>query len=343
MTHELPKTRPSVFITNCVHSDVIAFLEKSARIVANPNSEPFARDAYLDRASHANAMMVFMNDSLDSETLEKCPNLRIVAAALKGCDNFDVAACTARGIWFTIVPDLLTVPTAELAIALALGLSRKVFEGDRIVRSGAFRGWRPTLYGTGLSGHTAGIVGMGNLGRALARRLAAFDMQILYSDPATLPAQTQRDFENLAASRVDLGELLARSDFVFLTLPLLPETLHLFDASTLARMKPDSFLVNIGRGSVVDEQAVAAALAAGTLTGYAADVFETEDWARADRPTSICTALIEQVGKTLFTPHLGSAVAEIRYEIEMRAAHNIAEALAGRRPPEAINEPRHLR
>lgn len=344
MTEEPPKARPSVFITNHVHPDVIAFLEKRARVDANPDTEPFTRDAYLERASRADALMVFMNDSLDGGTLEKCPNLRIVAAALKGCDNFDVAACTARGIWFTVVPDLLTAPTAELAVALALGLSRKVVEGDRFVRSGAFRGWRPTLYGTGLSGHTAGIVGMGNLGRALAKRLAAFDMEVLYSDQATVPAANRTEIDrNLPASRVDLAELLASSDFVFLTLPLSAETLHLFDASTLPRMRPGSFLVNVGRGSVVDEEVVAAALAAGTLAGYAADVFEMEDWARADRPDRICAALLEQTRKTLFTPHLGSAVSEIRYQIEMRAAHNIAEALGGRRPPDAINEPRHPR
>jgi phosphonate dehydrogenase len=332
--------RPGVFITNRVHPEVIAFLEEFARVDANPNLEPFPRDQYLDRASRTDAMMVFMNDSVDARMLEKCPNLRIVAAALKGADNFDVAACTARGIWFTIVPDLLTVPTAELAIVLALGLSRKVLEGDRIVRSGTFAGWRPALYGAGLSGRTAGIVGMGNLGRALARRLAAFDMKILYADPAVPPQQADT---SLIGLRVDLAELLAGSDFIFLTPPLSSETLHLFGASTLAQMKPGSFLVNVGRGSVVDEQAVAAALTGGTLAGYAADVFEMEDWARADRPTSICVALLEQTGKTLFTPHLGSAVAEIRLEIEMRAARNIAEALSGRRPPDAINEPRHSR
>jgi len=333
-------TRPSVFITNRVHAAVIAFLEEFARVDTNPNAEPLPRDLYLDRASGADAMMVFMNDSVDARMLEKCRNLRIVAAALKGADNFDVAACTERGIWFTIVPDLLTVPTAELAVALALGLSRKVLEGDRIVRSGTFSGWRPALYGAGLSGRTAGIVGMGNLGRALATRLAAFDMKILYADPTVLPQQAGA---SLVASRVDLAELLAGSDFLFLTLPLSPETLHLFGTSTLAQMKPESFLVNVGRGSVVDEQAVAAALAAGTLAGYAADVFEMEDWARADRPTSIYPALLKQAGKTLFTPHLGSAVAEIRLKIEMRAARNVAEAFSGRRPPDAINEPRHSR
>jgi phosphonate dehydrogenase len=339
-SHErLEKDRPSVLLTNRVFPEVIAYLERLAHVVANPNCEPFSREEFLVKAAKADALMVFMNDAIDAETLDRCPNLRVVAAALKGCDNFDVAACTSRGIWFSIVPDLLTTPTVELAIALSLGLARKILEGDRIVRSGRFSGWRPTLYGTGLSGRSAGIVGMGKLGGALAKRLAAFDMTIFYADPVALSKEHERKW---FARRLDLGKLVAQSDFVFVLLPLAPQTTHLFDASMLARMKPESFLVNVGRGSVVDEEAVARALDSGRLAGYAADVFEMEDWARADAPNSIHPALIAQTEKTLFTPHLGSAVREVRYEIEMRAAQNIARALAGRRPPDAINEPRRI-
>jgi phosphonate dehydrogenase len=329
--------RPTVFLSNRVFPEVIAFLEGVARVISNPSVEPFSRAEFVAKASGASALMVFMNDSLDAQTLDQFPKLRIVAAALKGCDNFDVAACTARGIWFTIVPDLLTIPTAELAIALALGLSRKVLEGDRIVRSGKFAGWRPELYGTGLSGRTAGILGMGELGRALARRLRAFGMDILYVDPVALPRVVEQE---LGVSLVDLSGAFARSDFVFSLLPLSPETTHLIDAPLLAGMKPGSFLINVGRGSVVDEQAIAGALGSGKLGGYAADVFEMEDWNRAGRPAFVHPALLAQAGKTLFTPHLGSAVADARLEIEMRAARNIAEALLGHRPPDAINEPR---
>jgi phosphonate dehydrogenase len=333
------KDRPSVLITNRVFPEVIALLEKFARVDANQRSDPLSRSEFLAKASNANALMVFMNDSLDSATLEHCRDLRIVSAALKGSDNFDVAACTERGIWFSVVPDLLTIPTSELAIALALGLARRILDGDKIVRSGKFRGWRPMLYGKGFSGSTAGIVGMGRLGRALAKRLAAFDMKIIYADPIALPAGGAREW---GATRVDLVALFAQSDFVFLLLPLSPKTMHMVDGAMVAKMRPGSFLVNVGRGSVVDEEALAQALASGRLAGYAADVFEMEDWARSDRPKSIHPALIAQAGKTLFTPHLGSAVTERRYEIEMRAARNIVEALAGRRPPDAINEPQRI-
>jgi phosphonate dehydrogenase len=329
--------RPAIFITNRVFPGIVEYLEQFGNVDANPSAEPHPPDVFLEKASRASAMMVFMNDALDEAMLQRCPKLRVVAAALKGCDNFDVAACAKRGIWFTIVPDLLTTPTAELAVALALGLARKVAEGDRIVRSGKFAGWRPVLYGTELSGSTAGIVGMGSLGHALARRLASFDAEILYADPSEFDAAER---EETRAERTELADLLTRSDFVFLSLPLLPDTLHLFDSAMLARMKPGSFLINVGRGSVVDEAAVARALDDGRLAGYAADVFEMEDWARRDRPRSVCPALIQQSSKTLFTPHLGSAVTDVRREIEMRAARNIGEVLSGRRPPDAINQVR---
>jgi phosphonate dehydrogenase len=274
-----------------------------------------------------------LNDSLDATLLDKCPKLRVVAAALKGCDNFDVTACTARGIWFTIVPDLLTIPTAESAVALALGVARRVLEGDRLVRSGQFAGWRPVLYGAGLAGKTAEIVGMGAVGRALA----AFDMKILYTDPVALSVAMEKD---LRAVQVEPLEVLYASDFLFLLMPLSPETIHTYGEDALSVMKSTAFLINVGRGSVVDEAAVAEALAAGKLAGYAADVFEMEDWARTDRPRGVHASLLAQANKTLFTPHLGSAVAETRLEIEMRAARNMMEALAGRRPPDAINDPR---
>jgi phosphonate dehydrogenase len=329
--------RPRVFLTNRVFSETIRFLEKLGVVDANLSDEPISGQEFLTRASQASAMMVFMNDSMDAALLDQCPKLRVVAAALKGGDNFDVAACTARGIWFTIVPDLLTIPTAELAVALVLGLARKVLAGDRLIRSGKFAGWRPVLYGAGLFGKTAGIAGMGALGRALAQRLSAFGMRIVYADPVALPAAMEKQ---QAAVRAEPTDLFAASDFVFLAMPLTPGARHFVDAAMLSRMKPGAILVNVGRGSLVDEAAVADALARGNLAGYAADVFEMEDWARVDRPRSIHPALLAQADRTLFTPHLGSAVAETRLEIELRAARNIADALAGRRPADAINNPR---
>jgi phosphonate dehydrogenase len=280
--------------------------------------------------------MVFMPDSIDDAFLAACPRLKIVAAALKGYDNFDVAACTRRGIWFSIVPDLLTVPTAELAIGLLLGLTRNLLEGDRRIRSGGFQGWRPELYGIGLAGRRLGIIGMGAVGCAIAKRLTGFGMALAYHDKIALD-----DAQELAmgVQRVTLDELLAGSDFVLPMLPMTKETFHLIDRNAIARMKLGSYLINACRGSVVDEQAVAAALREGKLGGYAADVFETEEWSRPDRPCEIPRELLENTAQTFFTPHLGSAVKEVRIEIERHAAQSILQALSGHRPCGAINDP----
>jgi phosphonate dehydrogenase len=329
--------KPRVVLTNRVHPEVIEFLSRECEVLANSLLDPLSRRELLKRCRQAQALMVFMPDSIDDEFLEACPELKIVAGALKGYDNFEVEACTRRGIWFTIVPDHLSVPTAELALGLLLGLSRNLLEGDRLVRSGAFAGWRPELYGTGLAGKTLGIVGLGGLGQALARRLQGFELTVLYADPRPLPTEQEKEWR---LSRRPLAEVLSGSDFLVLAAPLNPETFHLINADTLAAMKPGSLLINVARGSLVDEAAVAAALAAGHLRGYAADVFEMEDWARPDRPRVIPQPLLDNLDRTLFTPHLGSAVVEVRREIEFAAARSILQALKGEIPHGAVNRPR---
>lgn len=307
-------SRPRIVITQPPFTETIELLAPSAEVTVGPVS----RDA--------DALMVFMPDSLDERFLASCPNLKIVAAALKGCDNFDVDACTRLGIWFTIVPDLLTEPTAELALALMLGVARNVLAGDRLIRRGDYQGWRPILYGAGLSGSTVGIIGFGAVGRALARMLQGFSCRIQYHDPR-------------ADGSMQLEDLLGSSDFVVPLLPLTNDTFHLLGRDTLQRMKRGSFLINVSRGSVVDEEAVADALESGHLAGYAADTFEMEDWARPDRPHEINPRLLALADRTLFTPHLGSAVASARREIERAAASNILQVLRGEKPSGAINDP----
>lgn len=328
--------KPKVVITHWVHPEIVDMLQAVAEVVPNTTRDTLPPAEVLRRAQDADALMAFMPDSIDAAFLDACPKLRIVGAALKGYDNFDVDACTRRSIWFSIVPDLLTIPTAELTIGLLLGLTRHILPGDRRIRSGAFQGWRPELYGCGLTGRTLGIIGMGAVGRAIAKRLAGFDMQLVYCDKRPLDAELERAW---GVRRVALEGLLATSDFVVPMLPMAPDTLHLIHAGTLAQMKRGSYLINACRGSVVDEMAVADALASGHLAGYAADVFEMEEWRRVDRPAGIPQALLDNTERTLFTPHLGSAVKEVRLEIERDAARNILQALAGQRPSGAINDP----
>jgi phosphonate dehydrogenase len=289
----------------------------------------------LELAAGAEGLIACMADRVDGAFLDRCPRLRIVAATLKGYDNFDAAACAQRGVWLTTVPDTIIGPTAELAVGLALGIMRRVGEGDRAVRAGGFAGWRPQLYGTGLAGADTGIIGMGELGRAIAARLRAFGARIAYCDQQPLPAAEQA---RLQAARFGLGDVMSLSDLIVVALPLDGGTAGLLGADLLRCVRPGAFLVNVGRGSVVDEEAVADALADGRLGGYAADVFAMEDWARPGRPPAIPARLLD-CPRTLFTPHLGSAVDDVRRQMSLQSAGQVRQALAGQRPANAAAGP----
>ena len=328
--------KPKVILTHRVHPEVIELLAEHCEVVPNHGPETLPLDEILQRAKDAEAIMTFMPDRVDEAFLRACPRLRVVGCALKGYDNYDVEACTRHGVWITNVPDLLTIPTAELTIGLLIGLTRNVLPGDRFVRSGRFNGWRPALYGSGLTGKTLGLIGMGAVGQAIAQRLVGYDMRVLYTDPVALPKEKEAQW---GLDRVELSELLAASDFVVPMVPYRDETLHMIDGGALARMKTGAYLINTCRGSVVDEQAVVEALASGRLAGYAADVFEMEEWARPHRPHVIPQALLDDSERTLFTPHIGSAVDAVRIEIELEAARNILQALRGETPQGAINRP----
>jgi len=321
----------TIVATHKIFPETAALLRAGGR-VATPSGDAFAADKLTAVLGDANAVMVFMPDCIDAPFLKAAPELAIVAAALKGYDNIDVDACTARGVWVSIVPDLLTVPTAELTIGLLIGLARHLRQADRYVRGETFRGWTPNFYGVSLEHSTIGIVGMGAVGCAVAKRLAAFDSRLLCFDArgaSAVQAVPAAEFRPLDA-------LLTESDIVVLCLPLTDDTLHLIDADALARMKPGALLINPARGSLVDETAVAAALTEGRLGGYAADTFELEDLSRPDRPREIPPALLAHPN-TLFGAHIGSATVSARRAIEACAAENILDALAGRVPRDAIN------
>ncbi len=238
-------------------------------------------------------------------------------------------------MWLTVVPDVIIPPTAELAVGLVIGIMRRVGEGDRLVRGGGFAGWRPRLYGATLAGATVGIVGMGQLGQAIAGLLRGFGPRIVYHDRRLLraPAATE-----LSASPLGLAELATASDVIVVTLPLDASTHGLLGAPVLRLTRPGAFLVNVGRGSVVDEEAVADALAEGHLGGYAADVFAMEDWALPDRPPRIPDRLLRHP-RALFTPHLGSAADDIRRQMSLQAVRQVRQVLAGGRPDNAVNRP----
>lgn len=327
---------PLVVLTNATFPETRALFQGVARVVANDGAEPWPADRLKDVCRDASGIMAFMPDRIDAKFLDGCPRLAVVGAALKGFDNIDVDAATARGVWVTICKDLLTIPTAELAIGLMLALGRNMLAGDREIRASGFHGWRPRHYGVGLDGATVGIVGFGKVGQAIAARLVGFGCRILAYDATDrrLPASLAGGVET-----TDLAPLLGASDFVVLALPLTGSTTHLVNARTLSMMRQGALLVNPARGSLVDEAAVAEALSNGRLGGYAADVFECEDWARPGRPHAIDAGLVAAGARTVLTPHIGSAVVDVRRAIERSAAVSIIEVLSGQHPTDAINHP----
>ena len=328
--------RPRVVVTHWVHPEVADYLASFCDPVLPSAAEGvWPRERVAEAAADATGLIVSMADSVDDTFLIRCPRLRVVSATLKGYDNFDADACARRGIWLTILPDLLTAPTAELAAGLVIGIMRRVAEADRHVRADGFAGWRPRFYGATLRGATAGIVGMGEVGQALAALLAPFGARIVYHDPRALPAAAEQE---LQAARLSLPDLLASSDVVVALLPLTSGTRRMVGRSALRLMRPGAFLVNVGRGSVVDEEAVAEALDSGTLGGYAADVFAMEDWALPGHPAAIPGRLLAHP-RTLFTPHLGTAVDEVRREMSLQAARQVQQVLGGQRPDHAVNSP----
>jgi phosphonate dehydrogenase len=322
---------PLIVLTNRVFPETRAALERVARVVANEALEPWSHDEVIERCGEATGLMAFMTDRVDRAFLERCPQLKIIGAALKGYDNIDVDAARERGVQVTIVPDLLTEPTAELAIGLMIALGRHIPRGDAGIRQSGFAGWRPQLYGTGIGSSTVGIVGFGRVGQAIARRLSGFGCRIVAFDAEPFG-------EGVDIERVAFEAVLKLADIVVLGLPLTGTTTGLIDAAAIGRMRRGALLINPARGSLVDEAAVADALESGHLGGYAADVFECEDWAQPDRAMSIDARLTAPGARTVLTPHIGSAVTSARRQIELSAATSIVEALAGKVPTGIINK-----
>lgn len=322
-----------IVVPNWIETETIARLQAVGEVVANTELEPVGQDALRASCRDANAMMAFMTECIDDDFLAACPDLKIVACALKGFDNFDVDACTRRGVLLTYVPDLLTEPTAELALGLMIALARNMRAADTYVRSGEFAGWRPRFYGGSIQGATVGVIGAGAVGRETMRLLSGFRGQRLYFDEERLDPTTEKA---LTARYAPLDELVSTSDFVVLALPLTPRTLHIVNEDFIRRMKRGAYLVNPARGSLVDETAVANALNKGDIAGYAADTFEMEDWHRPNRPRHIHPDILRS-DRTVLSPHIGSAVTDVRRQIAASAAESIITTLNGGCPEHALN------
>lgn len=288
----------------------------------SPHDRPLATEELHRAVAGADAAVTLLHDRVDATFLDAAgPQLAVVANVAVGYDNIVVSDCTARGVVATNTPGVLTDATADIAMALILMSTRRLGEGERLIRSRTPWSWHMfMLLGGGLQGKTLGVVGLGLIGQATARRARAFGMDVVYSGRREVdPTVAAR----LGARRLELDELLAVSDVVSLHCPLTPETRHLIDARRLSRMKPTAHLVNTSRGPVVDEAALAAALREGTIAGAGLDVFEREP--------AVDPALLELENVTL-VPHLGSATIETRTAMGVLAARNALAVLAGHPP-----------
>jgi glyoxylate reductase len=266
---------------------------------------------------------------VDQPLLDAARGLKVIANVAVGYDNIDVAAATARGIWVTNTPGVLTEATADFTWALILGLVRRIVEGQRMMLAGAYHGWEHTmLLGADVAGKVLGVVGLGQIGRAVARRAAGFGMPVLFADPAEEAAVV--DLGLLRAQQLPLDELLGAADIISLHTPLTPQTRHLIDARRLALMRPSAYLINTSRGPVVDERALVTHLQQRRIAGAALDVYEEEP---AMAPG------LDQLDNVLLQPHLGSATHETRLLMARTAANNVLAVLEGQRPPNAVNDP----
>ena len=326
--HNLDMKSSRIVVTNPIHKDVLDRLEQFGQVIMNPSIDPWSQQELTKHLTSATAMMGFMTDCVDKALLQNAPDLKIIACALKGFDSYDVNACTNQNVWVSIVPDLLTEPTAELAIGLAISLGRFMRHGDDLVRSQSFTGWRAQLFGKGLNNSTVCILGLGLVGQSIAKRLFGFGCKsILGVDPTKSVT---------GVIPTSLEHALTVSDYLFVAIPLTDNTFNLLSYEQFSLSKKGQLVINVGRGSVVNESAVADAIEKGDIGGYAADVFAFEDWGLHNRPNKIDIRLLEQ-SNTVFTPHLVSAVKAVRLAIEHRAADNIIAVLNGHPPPDAVN------
>ena len=308
-------SRPRVVVTRQLPPEVEAELLKEFDAVLNTADRPFTPAELQEALRTADALLPTVTDKFTAEVLSVEPlRARLLANFGVGFNHIDTGAAKAHGIAVSNTPDVLTDATADIAMTLLLMVARRAGEGEREVRAGEWTGWRPThLIGTQVSGKVLGLVGMGRIARAVARRAHhGFGMQVLFHDP--FPPSPQEAAALGAEGLGSVEEVLERSDFVSLHCPATPETRHLMNADRLGRMKRTAFLVNTARGDVVDEAALVAALEAGTIAGAGLDVFEREPL--------VTPALLTMRNVVLF-PHLGSATRETRIAMGMRALENL--------------------
>jgi glyoxylate reductase len=318
--------KPKVLVTRKIPGDLFHALREKAEVVIHPEDRAMTAEEIRTQVTDTVALLPMALDSISARILQAGKKLKIVANYGVGFNNIDVAEASRLKIAVTNTPDVLTDTTADLTFALILGAARRVGEGERFLRAGKWKEWKPdTLLGTDVYGKTIGIIGMGRIGMAVARRAVGFAMKILYADVRPVAPEIEK---RVQAQFVSLPELLKRSDFVTLHVNLTTQTTHFISKEELSQMKKTAFLINVSRGPVVDEQALVDALQSGTIAGAGLDVFENEP---------MVSPQLVAMENVLLVPHIGSASLETREKMGQVAVKNIMAILNGEIPPNLVN------
>jgi glyoxylate reductase len=316
--------RPRVAVARRIFPALIDELKTRYEVIDNQDDRSLSAAELARNLAGADAALTTGGDRVDVTLLAACPRLKVVSNIAVGFNNIDVAACTAAGVCATNTPDVLNEATADHAWALLLAAARRVGESERFLRAGQWKRWEfEGFLGADLYGATLGVIGMGRIGRAIARRAAGFSMRVLYYNRNRLPPEQEQ-----GATWVSKETLLAQADQIVVVVPYSQDTHHLIGAAELALLKPTAVLVNIARGGVVDDDALIAALRAGKLAAAGLDVFENEPQLRAG---------FLELENAVLTPHIASATVATRRAMAQLAIRNLDDVLAGRKPAALIN------
>ena len=311
-------SKPKVYVSRVIPKTGMNILEDSCDVTVNEKDEQLSKDKLIENLKDKDGALVMLSDEIDRELIEACPNLKAVSNLAVGYNNIDVEAAKEAGIIATNVPEVLTEATAELTWALLMAVARRVVEADKFLRSGKFDDWRPMLLmGNDIYGKKLGIIGFGDIGQAVARKAAGFDMEIAYNKRNKLSIATEK---RLGVEYKNIPQLLAESDYITINAPLNSETYHMIGTEELQIMKETAYIINTGRGPIIDEKALVEALKNGVIAGAALDVFENEP--------EVESGLLE-LDNVILTPHIGSASKEARYELAEKAASDLVAALTG--------------
>jgi len=309
-----------ILVTRTLPSFIISKLEAAAAVDVFTGGGSIPADELRTRIADADALVCLLTETIDRVTIDTAPLLKVIANVAVGYNNIDVAYARQRGVVVTNTPDVLTDAVADFTWALILAITRRVSEGERLLRRGAWTGWAfDQLLGSALAGKQLGIVGFGRIGQAVAVRASGFGMRVAYASRHELAADEPG--RGTSWERMSVDQLLNTSDVISLHVPLSPETKHLIDKRALARMKRSAFLINTARGPVVDEEALAWALEQHLIAGAALDVYEHEP--------AVHPGLLG-LDNVVLVPHLGSATTETRTAMASLAADNVLAVLSGR-------------